>query len=235
MSYDENSPSGWNTSSQLHRIDGNLPFSPSRQNNLQSPGNILAVGIQPSLNPDNRVSSNPDSSSPNVFSTGSLVAALAAPPSAPGNGAARPIRRRKLKGGRKRPGPAGFRNPSAPSRRAQAVRAAAVASRAEAIQAAVGVFRARQLNLQQEPWQRSSVETSMGAARAPLPLTVTHQRAMALGLAPQEGRRPSFDGLVQLGFWEYISAPTRHAGLVSSGSRNPAAFLSGWDEIVPRT
>jgi hypothetical protein len=166
-------PQGWNTS-QLNIMEANLPRVVSRQVNSPAALNIAERYLPPSIS--RRVHPNPDPT-PNPFSTGSLIEALAAPSSASRNGPAKAIKPRK--GGHKRQSPSGSRHPSSPSRREEAARAAAVAAMYQA------------LSVQQGPTHRSpslatprvSARKPLGAARQP-GLGETYPSA---GVQPEQG------------------------------------------------
>ncbi|KAJ6551452.1 hypothetical protein B0H19DRAFT_1264096 [Mycena capillaripes] len=137
MSYHENMPRAWNTP-EINLTEANLPPIFGRQESSHPAWNIPEVDLPPSFN--RRVVSHPQPQpQPNPFSTGSLIEALAAPPTASRNSPARPIRPRA--GAHKHHSPSRTRHPSAPSRQEEAARAAAVAAMHQALSVQQGPSR----------------------------------------------------------------------------------------------
>ncbi|KAJ6466932.1 hypothetical protein C8R45DRAFT_480819 [Mycena sanguinolenta] len=161
-------------SDNVKQIDRNLPPITSPQDNSRLVGNIQEVGVPPSPGPQNSL--NPDSQY-NVFSTGSLIEALSAPPSAPSHGPAMPPQR---KAGHKRR--SSTRHPYAPDRNAIAARAAVLAKRAE-ISAARREMARHMSDMQQAAMsahQAQQALAALGPQALPEHPTLAMQQALAI-------------------------------------------------------
>ncbi|KAJ7254651.1 hypothetical protein B0H12DRAFT_549876 [Mycena haematopus] len=231
MSYSGNPWHGWNASEPT-RIDRNLPsissFSP--QDNSPAIRNIQEINMPSSLSP--RHSRTPDSQSANVFSTGSLIEALSAPPSSPGNSAARPIRRRKAT--HKRQSSTGSRHPSSPSSNAEAARAEAAAMRS----AALAAMR-QALSVQQGPRIPSpdmptvSARLPLGPARQPQigPLVEVHVEQRPF--IPQEGTGAIRRGRRVGNTYSNVQVQGRRLALYQTAQQTPRRYAASARSIRP--
>ncbi|KAJ7489418.1 hypothetical protein FB451DRAFT_1523112 [Mycena latifolia] len=185
-----NAPRDYNTPEQrASGMEGSFPGSHRRRDSINPVWNAPDGNLPPSLSRQERADLDPR---PNPFATGSLVEALAEPPSGALRGLARAPRPRKAT--HKRQSSSGSRHPSSATRADTAARAAHAAARQQALfvvrQQQAQLAAARQQALHQQHYEQHLARSraidfaQLPPPTTPLELEMRQSYALEWGLPP---------------------------------------------------